>query len=126
MSRLHVPVTDTQAQLFRNSDRRRDVRIGAKIEVRFSAAAQAAKALNSFSVNFSAGGLCLRTKSPHAVQDKLQLSLAIEGEQFDLKGIVAWVKADVVGIRFDDVSPKDRERLERVAKILAKTNPIVP
>lgn len=113
-------------QLFRNADRRRDVRIGAKIGVRFQAVAQAAKALNTFSVNFSAGGLCLRTKSPHAVQEKLQLSLDVDGEAFDLKGVVAWVKDDVIGIRFEDVSPKDRERLERVAKVLAKTNPIVP
>ena len=119
-------MTDQQPTLFRNADRRRDVRIGAKIEVRFSAVSDAAKALNTFSVNFSAGGLCLRTKSPHALADKLQLSLALEGEQFDLKGVVAWVRADVIGIRFEDVSPKDRERLERVAKVLAKTNPEVP
>lgn len=119
-------MNDQQPTLFRNAERRRDIRIGAKFEVRFSAAAQAAKALNTFSVNFSAGGLCLRTKSPHAISDKLQLSLEIEGEQFELKGIVAWVRADVIGIRFEEVSPKDRERLERVAKVLAKTNPEVP
>ena len=113
-------------QLFRNADRRRDVRIGAKVAVKFHALADAAKALNTFSVNFSAGGLCLRTKVPHANGDKLQLTITIDEEVFALKGIVAWVRADVVGIRFEDVTPKDRERLERVAKALAKTNPLVP
>lgn len=112
-------------ELFRNADRRRDVRIGARVAVKFHALADAAKALNTFSVNFSAGGLCLRTKVPHANGDKLQLSVTIDDEIFELKGIVAWVKADVVGIRFDGVSPKDRERLELVAKVLAKSNPLV-
>ncbi len=112
--------------LFRNSERRRDVRIGAKVAVRFRALADAAKALNTFSVNFSAGGLCLRTKTPHALGEKVQLGLSVEGESFELQGVVAWVKADVIGLRFENVAPKDRERLERVAKVLAKTNPLVP
>ncbi len=115
----------TDKALFRNADRRRDVRIGAKVAVRFHALADAAKALNTFSVNFSAGGLCLRTKVPHATGDKLQLTVTIDGEIFELQGVVAWVKADVIGIRFEGVSPKDRERLEQVAKVLATTNPQV-
>ena len=78
------------------------------------------------SINFSAGGLCLRTKNPHAIGDRLALSINIEGEQFELIGTVAWLKADVLGIRFEDVTPKDRGRLEAVAKVLAKTNPLVP
>lgn len=113
-------------ELFRNAERRRDVRIGAKVAVKFHAVADAAKALNTFSVNFSAGGLCLRTKVPHANGDRLQLTITIDGEVFALKGVVSWVKADVIGIRFEDVAPKDRERLERVAKALATNNPLVP
>ena len=112
--------------LFRNSDRRRDVRIGAKVAVKFKAVAHAARALKTFSVNFSAGGLCLRTKNPHAVGDRLALTINIEEQVFELKGTVAWVKGGVIGIRFEDVSPKDRERLEGVSKALAKTNPPVP
>lgn len=113
-------------QLFRNDERRKDLRVGAKVAVKFKALADAAKALNTFSVNFSAGGLCLRTKAPHAVTDRLQLAVTIDGEVFELSGVVAWAKADVIGIRFQDVSPKDRERLELVAKILARSNPLVP
>ena len=111
--------------LFRNADRRRDIRIGAKVAVKFQAVAQAAKALNTFSVNFSAGGLCLRTRVPHAIGEQLQLTISIEGEQFDLKGVVAWNREDVIGIRFEGVSPKDRARLEAVAKVLAETHPLV-
>ena len=55
----------------------RDVRIGAKVAVKFQALEQAAKALNTFSINFSAGGLCLRTKNPHAVGDRMALSITI-------------------------------------------------
>lgn len=111
--------------LFRNADRRRDVRVGAKVAVKFHAVEQAARALNTFSVNFSAGGLCLRTKAPHAVGDKLALTVTIDKEVFELKGLVAWVRGDVIGIRFEDLSPPDRSRLEQVSKVLAKTNPLV-
>ena len=112
-------------ELFRNAERRADIRIGAKVAVKFRALAEAAKALNTFSVNFSAGGLCLRTKAPHTNGDRMELSITIDGELFELKGVVAWVKADVAGIRFEGVSPKDRERLELVAKILARSNPLI-
>lgn len=121
MSRLSIV-----PEFFRNADRRKAVRIGAKVKVQFTGVLDAAKALNSFSMNFSAGGLCLRTKVPRAVADHLQLSVTIEGEVFELKGVVAWARADVIGIRFEEVSQKDRERLELVAKVLAKTNPPVP
>ena len=112
--------------LFRNADRRADTRVGAKVGVKFKALLHAAKALNTFSVNFSAGGLCLRTKLPHAIGDRMELTITIDGELFEVNGVVAWAKADVIGIRFEGVSPRDRERLELVAKVLAKSNPLVP
>jgi uncharacterized protein (TIGR02266 family) len=112
--------------LFRNAERRRDLRISARLEVKFTDVKQAATALNAYSVNFSAGGLCLRTKRPHAVGDQLGLSIGIEGEHFELQGLVAWVKADVIGVRFLDLSPADRQRLEAVSKILAKSHPAAP
>ena len=110
--------------MFRNADRRRDVRIGARVAVKFKVE-EAAKALNTFSVNFSAGGLCLRTKIPHAVGARLELSLDVDGQLFELKGQVAWSRGDVIGVRFEGVTQKDRERLEAVAKVLAKSNPLV-
>jgi uncharacterized protein (TIGR02266 family) len=112
--------------LFRNANRRADVRVSARVAVKFQAIAQAARALNTFSINFSAGGLCIRTRRPHAVGDRIALSLNIDGEHFDLKGTVAWARGDVLGIRFEDVPPKDRERLELVSKALAKTHPPAP
>ena len=120
MSKVTALTTDDPA------DRRKDVRIGAKVAVKFQAIAQAAKALNTFSLNFSSGGLCIRTKNPHAVGDKIALSLTIEGEEFNLVGAVAWTKGDVLGIRFENVASKDRERLEFVSKALERTNPLVP
>jgi uncharacterized protein (TIGR02266 family) len=112
--------------LFRNSERRQDLRVGAKVEVKFAAQAQAARALKTFSVNFSAGGLCLRTKAPHELGDRLQLTVSIEDEVFEVEGVVAWVKGDVIGIRFVELTATVRTRLEQVAKGLAVTNPPVP
>ncbi len=113
-------------ELFKNSDRRIDTRIGAKLAVRFQVARDAARALNAYSINFSAGGLCLRTKTSHQLGDRLELELTIEGEAFELSASVSWIRGDAIGVRFEDVSPRDRERLEWVAKLLAKTNPLVP
>lgn len=109
--------------LFRNDDRRREARINARFEVRFNAAADAAKALNAFSVNFSAGGLCLRTKTPRTQGEKLTLALTVEGESFELSGQVAWVRGDAIGVRFENVPSGDRERLEKVARSLESKAP---
>src|SRR4051794_39502084 len=104
--------------LFRNAERRRDPRTGARFEVNFSSAQDAAKAFNTFSVNFSAGGLCIRSQRPHAVGEGVQLTLVIEGQTFALKGTVQWVKADVVGVRFIDLQPDERTRLEELARLM--------
>ena len=104
--------------LFRNAERRRDPRIGARFEVSFQSAVDAAKALKVFSVNFSAGGLCIRSQKSHALGEVVQLRLDVEGQSFDLRGTVQWVRADVVGVRFVDVPPADRERLSGVARAM--------
>jgi len=104
--------------LFRNSERRRDPRVGARFEVSFSHVSDAAKAFKAFSVNFSAGGLCLRTQRPHAIGDVVQLKLEVEEEHFELRGSVQWARAGVVGVRFIDVSAADRERLHAVARAM--------
>ena len=120
------PVKVNDEALFRNADRRAATRLGAKVGVKFKALLHAAKALSTFSVNFSAGGLCLRTRLPHAIGDRMELAITIDGELFKLRGIVAWAKADVIGVRFEGVSPRDQERLQLVAKVLAKSNPLIP
>jgi uncharacterized protein (TIGR02266 family) len=106
--------------LFRNAERRRDPRIGARFEVGFKNTAAAAQAFKAFSVNFSAGGLCLKSSRQHAVGEAVELKLEVAGEKFELKGTVQWVKAQVVGVRFVDVSPADRVRLESVAGTLRR------
>lgn len=101
------------------SERRTDPRYGAHFDVRFSRASDAAKAFKAFSVNFSSGGLCLRSKTPHAIGETLSMSLSVEGEVFDLEGVVAWVRGEAVGVRFVNILPAVRSRLEAVSQQLA-------
>jgi len=114
------------ADFFRNSERRIHPRVEAKVEVRFSSVADAAKNLTAFSVNFSAGGVCLKTLVPRAMGERLQLSLSIESQQFELTGEVAWLHKDAVGVRFVNVPPNDRDRLEAVARSLLSRLPALP
>jgi uncharacterized protein (TIGR02266 family) len=93
--------------------------------VRFTEERDAARALNAYSMNFSAGGLCLRTKTPYSLGEALRLSLSIEGEVFELEGVVAWVRGEALGVRFINVHPDVRERLEAVSRALSsKTAPM--
>ena len=107
------------------SERRTDPRYTAHFDVRFSRATDAAKALNAFSLNFSSGGLCLRSKTPYALGESLSLSLAVEGEQFELDGVVSWIRGEAVGVRFVNVKATVRARLEDVARVLATKGPPV-
>ena len=100
------------------AERRRETRFGTRIDVRFARLADAARALNAFSLNFSAGGLCLRTKVPHELGERLEIDVTVEGHQFQLEGEVAWVRGEAMGVRFVNVRPPDRERLEAVARAL--------
>jgi c-di-GMP-binding flagellar brake protein YcgR len=100
-------------------NRRNQERLEAKIDVRFTKAADAARALNAFSVNFSAGGLCLRSKELHVIGETLALDLTIEGVRLELIGEVSWVRGEVLGVRFVDLHPKLREQLAHVAQSLA-------
>ena len=105
-------------EFFRNEDRRAAVRVPARIEVRFGSSLDAAKAFRTFSINFSAGGLCVRSNKSHEVGSKLMLALGVEGESFELEGTVCWVRDGCIGVRFDNVSAEDRVRLEAMAKLL--------
>ncbi len=107
------------------SERRTDSRYMAHFDVRFTRASDAARALNAFSINFSSGGLCLRCKTPYALGEALSLSLTVEGEIFELEGVVSWVRGDVVGVRFTNVKPAVRARLEKVARMLSTRGPPV-
>lgn len=106
------------AQKDPDSDRRSYERIPARVEVRFDEKVDAAKAFRAYSLNLSAGGLCFRTKREYQLGELLTLSLLIEGEKYSVKGIVAWIRGDAVGIRFEDVPPADRARLQDVVETL--------
>ncbi len=88
----------------------------ARFEVHFNYTQDAAKALRAYSLNVSAGGLCLRTRKSYDVGSPVRMDMVIEGESFQLQGIIAWVRdeAEAVGVRFTDMSEEDRARLQRV------------
>ncbi|MCP3137330.1 TIGR02266 family protein [Pyxidicoccus xibeiensis] len=98
------------------ANRRTDERVTARFEVRFEQTQDAARALRAYSINISAGGLCLRTRKAYDVGSQVRLSMVIEGEEFHLAGIVAWVRdeAEAIGVRFTDMNDEDRARLQRV------------
>lgn len=101
-------------------ERRTDPRYTAHFDVRFARQTDAARALNAFSLNFSSGGLALKTKSAYSLGETLALSLSVEGELFELEGVVAWVRGEALGVRFVNVKPEVRTRLEEVARVLAR------
>ena len=109
-------------QLFRNSDRRREERIPARVEVHFDRVKDAAKAFKAYSLNFSPGGLCVRMRDTHVLGDRLFVKMLVEGEDFEVEAVVAWVRGTITGLRFDGLSDDDRQRLEKVAEVL-RTRP---
>lgn len=100
------------------ANRRSDERVTAKFAVRFEQTEDAARALRVFSINVSAGGLCLRTRKAYDVGSQVRLSMDIAGEEFHLTGIIAWVRdeQEAIGVRFTDVNDEDRARLHRVVE----------
>ena len=107
------------------NERRTDPRYTAHFDVRFARATDAARALNAFSINFSSGGLCVRSKTPYALGEALSLSLTVEGETFELEGVVSWMRGEAVGVRFTNVKAGVRARLEKVARVLSTKGPAV-
>jgi uncharacterized protein (TIGR02266 family) len=97
-------------------NRRAQERVPARFEVHFNDTQKAAKALRAYSLNISAGGLCLRTRRAYDVGTLVQMSMVVEGETFQLPGIIAWVRdeSEAIGVRFTDMSDEARARLQRV------------
>ncbi|HEY1904967.1 MAG TPA: PilZ domain-containing protein [Myxococcaceae bacterium] len=104
-------------------ERRAADRIPVRIQVHFRDAAAAAEALRSYAVNFSVGGICLKTERTYPVGHLLQLVLMVEDEQFELEGVVAWARAreQVIGVRFREVDPAAKERLAALVHRLGPT-----
>jgi uncharacterized protein (TIGR02266 family) len=100
-------------------ERRSYPRIPARIEIHFAHPEDAARTLRAYSLNFSAGGLCVRTKRPYVVGARLQLALQVDGDAYALEGVVAWVRGGAIGVRFENVTPGDHRRLTALASTLA-------
>jgi uncharacterized protein (TIGR02266 family) len=98
------------------SNRREHERVSARFEVRFQDTNDAARALRAYSLNVSTGGLCLRTRRSYDVGSHVRLQMSVDGHDFDLEGVIAWVRddAEAVGVRFLDLKEEDRLRLQRV------------
>jgi len=103
-------------------NRRTDERVSARFEVHFNDTQEAAKALRAYSLNVSAGGLCLRTRRSYDVGAPVQMDMVVEGQAFQLRGVIAWVRdeAEAVGVRFTEMTEKDRSRLQSVIDSLKR------
>src|SRR5512141_2998582 len=97
-------------------NRRVQERVPARFEVHFNDTEKAAKALRAYSLNISAGGLCVRTRRTYEVGAPVRMDIVVEGESFQLQGVIAWVRdeSEAVGVRFTNLSEEDRVRLQRV------------
>ena len=104
-------------------ERRAADRIPVRIEVHFRDAAAAAEALRSYAVNFSVGGICLKTERTYPLGHVLQLVLLVDEERFELEGEVAWARAreQAIGVRFRQVEPVAKERLAALVHRLGPT-----
>ena len=98
------------------ANRRAHERVTATFDVRFQDNEDAARALRAYSLNLSAGGLCLRTRRSYDVGAPVRLQMTVSGEDFELDGIISWVRddAEAIGVRFVGVSEADQLRLQRV------------
>jgi uncharacterized protein (TIGR02266 family) len=106
-----------------SEERRATDRIPVRIEVHFRDAAAAAEALRSYALNFSVGGICLRTERTYPVGHLLQLVLLVDEERFELEGMVAWARPreQAIGVRFREVEQPARERLAALVRRLGPT-----
>lgn len=95
-------------------ERRQYERVPARIAVQFSHPSEAARVLRAYSLNFSIGGICLRTSKAYQVGDPLLLELQVDSRVFRVSGAVAWIRQGAVGVRFVGLSGEDREKLEHL------------
>ncbi|MCL2011720.1 MAG: PilZ domain-containing protein [Cystobacterineae bacterium] len=95
----------------RENERRAEQRVSATLEVRFESVEEAARMFKTYSLNLSPGGICIRSTRHHKPGELLRLSLELGKEKFELRGKVAWAQENVMGIRFEGMSPAERLRL---------------
>ena len=105
----------------RGPERRREKRVPVRVEVRFQESAAAAVAFRAYSLNFSIGGLCLRTRNRYPIGTWLRLFLKIESQEYELAGVVAWERRGAIGVRFEKLDPADLQRLASLMAALKVT-----
>jgi uncharacterized protein (TIGR02266 family) len=96
------------------SERREFDRVPARFGVRFKAMEDAARAIKAYSVNFSVGGICLKTRRSYEVGHPLELTLDVGGKEFKVDGVVAWTRKGVVGVRFTGLEHAARNELMKL------------
>lgn len=102
-------------------DRRQFERYSARIEVHFPHPTDAAKAFRAYSLNFSVGGLCLKTQRPYVLGDTMKLELVVEGrDALCVDAEVAWIRSGAVGVRFINVPDDVRAELATIAEVLKR------
>jgi uncharacterized protein (TIGR02266 family) len=101
-------------------DRRRTVRVPAQIEIRFQESVAAAKVFKAYSLNFSVGGLCLKTRRPYAVGTSLHLFIKIEDEEYRISAVVAWKRGDAIGVRFQNLDDEVQQRFVALVESLRR------
>lgn len=98
------------------AERRQHERVPARIEIRFNEHEQAARAFRAFSLNFSVGGVCVKTDRGYNLGESLQMSINIEELEYELRGRVAWVRGGAIGVRFEIANDRDREAIARIMR----------
>ena len=97
-------------------------RVTARFEVRFTETQDAARALRAYSLNLSAGGLCLRTRRSYDVGAQVQVAMEIERRGLQPRGRhrLGAREAEAIGVRFINMREEDRVRLQRVLDTLKR------
>jgi c-di-GMP-binding flagellar brake protein YcgR len=71
-------------------------------------------------LDLSIGGLKLHVREPVSANDPLEIRFSFAGETFDVQGLAVWVSDSefssrrLIGLRFETVDPKTREKLARL------------
>jgi Tfp pilus assembly protein PilZ len=114
------------------ADKRKDQRIKKRLMVSFNDDGLEGLGLTS---NISESGMCITSESGFSSEDEIELSIAVPGEVFQLKGKVMWCtestdKADSIpddiGIKIIEAPPEYQNYIEFVKRHSTKTEKTDP
>ena len=94
-------------------ERRKSVRVGMRLGVRFSSPFEVAEAIRATTANIGMGGLCLRTRKAYEPGTRLELVIELtDAEPIACSAAVAWSRPGAaVGLRFEALTDAQRARL---------------